>query len=768
MLENYSITWGGIGNLLVPVDEAGDINAAFWPVLDVFDADEWAAYVITRRGMQLANPDGFEQWLSRQASEWVAEKGRDLGQARQMFSEDHLMSSPRGGWPPADLLKAELHRRTAPSLEYDGDVLFSQFRADGPPGNQLTDVRDLEPLPDQVTLLDTESLPMSVRVLLAMRMGGLSPSHADGLRKAGVGIESLPVDEHNLEALLGLAWYGPPPNAIRYAAELAGESSDDGIRSGALLQECPLHLSTVGCLQMRRSWSGQHLARRAVVVGSHADDFSYAMALDRCGLSVAWLPEDLALGDDELATIARRSITTGLALRHEEPKEVIIRSLTMSKEAVTAVAAKLREAPFGAGLTLEPVDRIDLPPYRLPALLDPRYYDEPLEEPFGGDDMVRAVPAVIPSAVASSDSWKLMWWTEVSASESALPPRASLNDLVIVDTESWRARTRCGRDGVSYPSHSMGFVPAGSLLEQMIERPRLRFPGAQAAFQHLFTKAGYSSVESAAGRFRRLSIELWGSLQAFASDLEHSETIALLRGWLAREPSGENPGVFTNTRRYLTLDDSAELSGLAVEEVRAIVDRYLSRGIVRRGYLLKCGHCLHLQWYDLSDLGQSFQCGRCRTSTTITQETWRRGSEPPTYYDLAEVARQALGGNVEVPIAALTRLQARAASFAETSEMEVTGPDGNKVEIDLLAICDGRIILGEAKTSDHLHSTASAERAWLSRFSSVANAICADEAVFATASAGWRQPTIERIHEAFPETPGGVRVRLLGECSTGG
>ena len=205
------------------------------------------------------------------------------------------------------------------------------------------------------------------------------------------------------------------------------------------------------------------------------------------------------------------------------------------------------------------------------------------------------------------------------------------------------------------------------------------------------------------------------------------------------------------------------VSGLDDTGARAVLDGYLTRGIVRRGLVLKCGHCLHFDWYDLDVVGQAFECRRCRTATVVTHATWRGGSEPTLYYDLAEVVLQALRGNVEVPIRALAALQREARSFAETPEVELVDGNGVRLEIDLLAISDGRIVIGEAKTGNVIQPTAKAETVWLGQVARLATAIAADEVVFATASPAWRPATADRILQAF-KNGAPTTVRFMESC----
>jgi len=765
MLENYSISWGGIGNVLIPVDETGSMHKAFWPLVEIFDADLWAGYTSTYRGFQLSNPDGFRQWMDREARKVTRKHGGGIAKAREMLTRDHVMTHPASPWPPPVALADAIRRRTSPAIEHER-LNFSMYRADGPPGHRIVDVRDLEPLPKRIRVLDTHRLPTSVQLAVATRCGGLAPSHMKSLVDAGVTVEVVPVEDSDLGVVLRYAWFGPPSGPFRY---LGRDSSRPkaAFEEDEFLQTTPLAgLSAIGSTQMWRWAPDQEELPVVVVVGSHADDFCYALALDRCGIPTVWLPEEFATGDNEVSEQVRQALAIGVHAgpRDWDDRRKVLRSLSMSTSRLVDVATRIKSASWLSELELEVVEEISLPPYRLSVILDPGCYDDPLEEPFIGDAMARTVPAAIPSAVRSDDPWKLTWWSEVNDPQRPLPSRSALNGLVVADNESWRATARCGRDGISYFSHTMGLVLAGATLQQMSERPRLRFPTAQAVFERLFTGAGFSVQESPAGKFRRLTTELWGDLASLAADLSNPERFALLRGWLSTSRSGADPGVFTGgRRRYLSLTDVMLVSGLASEDARLVLDGYLTRGIVRRGLVLKCGHCLHFEWYDLEEIGQSFSCRRCRASTVLTIKTWRMGAEPTYYYDLAEVVFQALQGNVEVPVRALASLQRDARSFAETPEVELVDVSGAKIEIDLLAIADGRIIVGEAKTGDKLQDTAKAESAWLGRIERLASAVVADEVIFATAAPAWRPPTLARINLAFRDAEP-TTIRILEGC----
>ena len=68
--------------------------------------------------------------------------------------------------------------------------------------------------------------------------------------------------------------------------------------------------------------------------------------------------------------------------------------------------------------------------------------------------------------------------------------------------------------------------------------------------------------------------------------------------------------------------------------------------------------------------------------------------------------------------------------------------------MDLLAIVDGRIIIGEAKKGSILQEKAADELPWLRALAEIADAITADEVILATATT-WKQNTLTRINEVF-------------------
>ncbi len=144
-------------------------------------------------------------------------------------------------------------------------------------------------------------------------------------------------------------------------------------------------------------------------------------------------------------------------------------------------------------------------------------------------------------------------------------------------------------------------------------------------------------------------------------------------------------------RRFLSFGDAQAVTGLPAVELRSLIDVFLGRGILWRGLSLQCPECRYAGWYRLADLDQLFRCTR--------------------YGDGQLVA-----------------------------------------EVDVWAIVDGRLIVGEAKTTDRLASGNLGEERTTGRLVYVAEAITADELVLATTAPAWHPSTRAAVGAKLAES----------------
>lgn len=84
--------------------------------------------------------------------------------------------------------------------------------------------------------------------------------------------------------------------------------------------------------------------------------------------------------------------------------------------------------------------------------------------------------------------------------------------------------------------------------------------------------------------------------------------------------------------------------------------------------------------------------------------------------------------------------------------------------MDLWAIIDGRIVVGEATTSGFLGTSAKKEGRRLERIRRIVNAVTADELVFATTCDVWNPSTRNRIESMFKNHS--LQLRLIERLGT--
>jgi hypothetical protein len=296
----------------------------------------------------------------------------------------------------------------------------------------------------------------------------------------------------------------------------------------------------------------------------------------------------------------------------------------------------------------------------------------------------------------------------------------------------------------------------------MLVQVRLRYPSAREVFERLLYDVGGSIEESDKGSYSRRMIYLWGGLPAVATDLETPEIRRLLLSWVNVKSDG-SPGIVAQQRRHLRLSDVMRITGLRVDVARDLLDQYIHQDIVSRGLLFTCGLCNGTSFYRLEDIGSVFRCQRCRQSNEILRTSWKGAREPIWFYALDEVAFQGLSANSHVPLLALAQIAKSSNSFLYMPEGKVHISGRGDIEIDLWAIADGQILIGEAKIQDRLENTAHLETSRCNAFNRLALDLTADQFVMATARNAWRTETrdvAERIIGA--RTP----IRWMGSVGT--
>lgn len=204
------------------------------------------------------------------------------------------------------------------------------------------------------------------------------------------------------------------------------------------------------------------------------------------------------------------------------------------------------------------------------------------------------------------------------------------------------------------------------------------------------------------------AISLFGSLPKLSALLRDVRATAIFDQFLKHHRTGEGIAEAVQYRRALTLDDMREAvinllghrSRKKKEESFEFIDQLLKElirlGAMHSGYVLDCSHCNLEEWYPIDEVAETFRCRRC-----LAVEV--RPPSPPIFFRLNEALYQAYANNFSVPTLVLDILHKFSnASFIYSPQIKLDSSDVHSPELDVVAICDGQLVMGEAKATDKI------------------------------------------------------------------
>lgn len=762
-IEIFSQMWGGAQNILIPCSQEGQIPDLFWPLLRAFDPDIVAHYHITLRDMQFASPKNFEKWSQGQLEKAARGGKEDIESLQRLFDSDSFLDSPWGNWAPSE----ETNKRMESELSVD--PMFGPpselFSAAGPNRFGFSLAESILGYRDSgCVILQGDELPLHAQLMIQDRIGSFPKEHVDLLRKSGMNVSCLDVTETHIEQIAEVCClgYAEPRNRAasrRFLEHLGERAKEEPKWSGAVLSHMfPLYKSTIKC-QWRRHFSKESFtAPLVVVVGDSLQDYCLGMALRRLTGMAIWVPSTVSGNKKASHSFWLRLLQEIASLeRHSNARtETWLTSASIVLDELGAFVSPCQsELPLSLlpNLAIKEHRGIKLPPSQ-------RLFHETLNnmlryEPFVGDTMVARLETPIPTDCVTSDVDAVSWFVDVHVVGHQLPADARLGHLVEKSKKDSGQRVRCSSAGVSYFSHGVGIRFASLRIDEVVQRPQLRCPDALEVFRYLLEVSGGEARISSAGQYERACLDIFGGLEELHAVFANKARNGVLEAFRSKADSDERPGVFLKglDRRFLTITDIQRAASIeSAVEARELIDDWIRRSVLSRGLILQCEQCSHSAWYHLEVLGSAFLCQRCRHANIIVQRSWKKPTEEPCwYYDLAEVVYQFVNHNGIAPIIALHKLSENTRSFLFTPELQIQLDDDIQVEIDLWAIADGQIIIGEANTTGVLSENAGGERKKLEKLRRVVELVSASRFVVATTAPNWRAGTRSRLDEAFSD-----------------
>lgn len=291
------------------------------------------------------------------------------------------------------------------------------------------------------------------------------------------------------------------------------------------------------------------------------------------------------------------------------------------------------------------------------------------------------------------------WITGVNIGNFYPPVLPSLENIVFEHMSSAHEK-RVIRGELAYLSPNIAYF--GGDIDTVTISPRLYLPSCEEIFSKYFDYSGYKVKLSDKGGYLKDAIERFGSLESLARFFRKKKNRDLMDQFLVNKSRNNDSEIIyinTDKRAYLSFAAFSRMLD-SEEETVQLMDEFIAKEIVYRGLIFKCSRCRLLSWYNVSDVGRQFTCNRCGLAQEYYHSHWRSPTEPRWYYRLAETVFLFYSHNSHITALALDKLrQEHPDKFHFISESDIVDGYGRQREIDVLAIVDGQIILGECKNT---------------------------------------------------------------------
>lgn len=365
------------------------------------------------------------------------------------------------------------------------------------------------------------------------------------------------------------------------------------------------------------------------------------------------------------------------------------------------------------------------------------------------------------------------WITEVKVENYLLPQLANIGADSILYPRPTKDRNwfvRASSEGLAYFCPDIICREEWGTIENVVVQPKLKLLDDLNIFEEIFGKVGYSIGYSDKGNYQRESALKFGGFDPLSTFLSDEKNLALLKRYMDKSKSIENENgetfeVFLENdgRRYFSFKG---ISKVLEEEASVTIDYLIESKVIHRGFIFQCQRCRNAAWYSVEEITSTFTCSRCRTESPYKKIHWKKPDEPQWYYAIDEILYQGIKHNMHVPVLTLKYLKQMTRAFHYVPEIELRrNPTSSKadMELDLVAVKDGRILIGEATISNKLNNNASEEKKEIIKLKNLAETVNAKEIVLATYSDNWSEGTKLRVSEILEHSPFPIRFLVKND-----
>ncbi len=219
-------------------------------------------------------------------------------------------------------------------------------------------------------------------------------------------------------------------------------------------------------------------------------------------------------------------------------------------------------------------------------------------------------------------------------------------------------------------------------VHKSTEYVAITLPEDEQLFQALLDDKGYRSEITDKCLYAKGMIRLLGSY----SEAKILQDFAIRELLYAMHKKG-NAFTVDGMKQFLRPGNEAAQH----QNTESLIADLSLKGIFLRGYLLQCPACDLSRWYSLDEIAEKMQCAGCLTKM-----------QPPIdalfHYRLNELFIRGIEqGAMSLLLTILILFRLSHESYLFVPGLEVTKHNSNSVDLDILAACDGYLVVAESK-----------------------------------------------------------------------
>lgn len=716
IIQAFTQTWGGEYFLIIPTD-GKTIDEKFWEILEAYSPDKIGRYVPSLLDLEEADPDQYQKIKEDRKNAWALPSDdtfEETWNREVRLATINKMEIDKG-------LLEELKDRLAPF--YNEDYIANEYVRRGEPlGFPFTHASDIiehaNDKPEKIAV-PRKLANKELQLLASSRTGAVTQTFIDEMKSKGIEDIACPPNIEDKDYVL-LFEKGEENIRLQRAVSAALGSGGEPYPETDFLRHFPFTISMIELSKYyhvgtHRDWE----ENLVVVIGSQVTDYCLYYCLSRMHEGIYWLPDnflqdanDKAGQDEDIENFADteqfaveivHAYFNKIGYGHEQ-KRISITSASLDDTQLELRKTWMSNLylfgtnEFLSGVVVVPLSELSV--HCVWRVIETNNYANQQDIVFQGGKGVSRLNTPKPKNFRFIDPTKHRWITSIEI-EGYRPPVLPFLGKDIIESILTTQDVRIAADGLAYFCPNIGYL-RGQDVDVNIIRPKLRLVDETEIFAKYFQYSGYDIELSDKGSYLKDTIERFGSLQATAEFFRAKQHRDLFDQYRYTTDTANDDVAFhldTEKRAYLSLDAFSRTLGDSAKAT-ALIDELTAKDILSRGFIFHCSRCRRAAWYGLGEVSREFKCKRCDFVQSLSQKSWKLTEEPRWYYRLAETVSLFYETSSYLTALALDKLRQQSKeAFHYICETNIKNypKQGDQKEIDILAISDGKLILGECK-----------------------------------------------------------------------